>query len=116
MAFCFPPAKRIALLCALILATRLNARGASPWRGVLTDAANHPMRAAEIHLIGGHGELVARSEQEESFAFPVLSPNNYQIAVIVDGREIGHGELHAPSPPIRLKLTAKGKLLDLPHP
>ncbi len=51
------------------------------------------MRSTEIHLIGGHGELVARTGEDGAFAFPDVPPNNYEVIVVSLGREVWHGKL-----------------------
>jgi hypothetical protein len=45
----------------------------SAWKGALTDISGRPVRSAEIHVIGGHGELVVRTAEDGSFAFFKLS-------------------------------------------
>jgi carboxypeptidase family protein len=84
------------------------------WRGALADGSGRPVRSAEIHLIGGHGELVARTGADGSFAFSEVPPGNYELAVVLDGREIAYrNSLHvsAVSSPSRLTLASGGRLL-----
>ena len=38
------------------------------WKGLLHDAAGAPIKDAEIHLIGGHGEMVAETQADGRFA------------------------------------------------
>jgi hypothetical protein len=84
------------------------------WRSALADESGRPVRSAEIHLIGGHGELVARTAADGSFAFSEFPPGNYQVAVVLGGREIAYrNSLHlsAVSSPSRLTLASGGRLL-----
>jgi hypothetical protein len=86
----------------------------SAWKGALTDALGRPVRSAEIHLIGGHGELVARTAADGSFAFSALPSGNYEVAVVLGGREVAYLKalhLSATSLPSRLTLASGGRLL-----
>jgi hypothetical protein len=86
----------------------------SVWRGALTDASGKPVRAAEIHLIGGHGELVANTAADGSFAFSELTSGDYEVAVVLGGREVAYRKtlrLSATSSPSRLTLASGGRLL-----
>jgi tRNA/tmRNA/rRNA uracil-C5-methylase (TrmA/RlmC/RlmD family) len=77
---------------------------ASGWEGELLGVNGRPMRSAEIHLIGGHGELVARTGENGAFVFPDVPPNDYELIVVSLGREVWHGKLlHlcASSPTVR---------------
>jgi hypothetical protein len=88
---------------------RLSGANQSAWWGMLTDTKGHPISSVEIHLIGGHGELVARTHKDGSFSFPDFPPNYYEVVVVSHGREIGHEkelQLSALSSPVRLTLTA----------
>jgi hypothetical protein len=70
--------------------------------------------SAEIHVIGGHGELVASTATDGSFAFSELPSGNYEVAVVLGGREVGHLKalhLSAISSPTRLTLASGGRLL-----
>jgi hypothetical protein len=99
---------------SLYLRTRLAAGEASAWRGTLTDAFGRPVRSAEIHLIAGHGELVARTAADGTFAFPELTSGDYEVAVVLDGREVAYLKalhLSATSSPPRLTLASGGRLL-----
>jgi hypothetical protein len=99
---------------SLYLTTQLPVGEASAWRGALTDAFSRPVRAAEIHLIGGHGELVARTASDGSFAFSELTPGDYEVVVVLGGREVAYLKalhLSAIPSPSRLTLAAGGRLL-----
>jgi hypothetical protein len=88
------------------------------WKGTLTDAFARPVRSAEIHLIGGHGELVARTAIDGSFAFSECPSGNYEVAVVLGGREVGYLKalhLTAISSPSRLILASGGRLLVSQH-
>ena len=87
---------------------------ASAWRGELTDTSGRPVRSAEIHLIGGHGELVARTAADGSFAFSELTSGDYEVVVVLGGREVAYLKalhLSALSSPSRLTLASGGRLL-----
>ena len=74
----------------------------------LTDAFGRPVRSAEIHLIGGHGELVARTAADGRFAFSELPSGDYEVVVVLGGRGVAHLEalhLSAISSPSRLTLV-----------
>jgi hypothetical protein len=84
------------------------------WRGVLTDANGRPVRSAEIHLIGGHGELVALTGEDGSFAFSEVALTNYEVAVVLAGREIGYLKalpVKNLSTPAKLTLAPRGRLV-----
>ena len=101
----------------MYLTTQLPAGEASPWRGALADAFGRPVRAAEIHLIGGHGELVARTAADGRFAFSELPSGDYEVVVVLGGREVAHLEafhLSAISSQSRLTLASGGRLLVSP--
>jgi len=96
------------------LAMQSIAHEASAWRGALTDASGRPVRSAEIHLIGGHGELVARTAADGSFAFSEVPSGNYEVVVVLGGREVAYlNALHLStiSAPSRLTLASGGRLL-----
>jgi hypothetical protein len=82
-----------AALCALALPAQLIAWRASGWEGKLLGANGRPIRSAEIHLIGGHGELVARTGANGAFVFPDVPANDYELIVVSLGREVWHGKL-----------------------
>jgi hypothetical protein len=95
---------------------RFPAGEASAWRGTLTDASGRPVRSAEIHLIGGHGELVARTAADGGFAFSELASGDYEVAVVLGGREVAYLKtLHLSdlSSPSRITLSSGGRLLVL---
>jgi Carboxypeptidase regulatory-like domain len=99
---------------SLYLTTQWMAGEETAWRGALTDAFGRPVRSAEIHLIGGHGELVARTAANGSFAFPELPSGDYEVVVVVGGREAAYLKalhLSATSSPSRLTLASGGRLL-----
>ena len=99
---------------SVYLTTQLPAGEASAWRGALTDAFGRPVRSAEIHLIGGHGELVARTAADGSFAFSELTSGDYEVVVVLGGREVAYLKalhLSAISSPSRLTLASGGRLL-----
>ena len=99
---------------SLYLTTQSPAVEVSAWRGALTDAFGKPVRSAEIHLIGGHGELVARTALDGSFAFAELTSGDYEVAVVLGGREVAYRKalhLGATSSPSRLTLASGGRLL-----
>jgi Carboxypeptidase regulatory-like domain len=95
-------------------ASERPANEVNAWKGALTDAFGRPVGSAEIHLIGGHGELVSRTAADGSFAFSALPSGNYEVAVVVGGREVGYLKalhLSAISSPSRLTLASGGRLL-----
>src|ERR1700722_5150342 len=99
---------------SLYLTTQLPAGEVSAWRGDLTDASGKPVRSAEIHLIGGHGELVANTAADGSFAFSELPSGDYEVAVVLGGREVAYRKtlrLSATSSPSRLTLASGGRLM-----
>ncbi len=96
------------------LATQSSAGEAIAWRGNLTDAFGRPVRSAEIHVIGGHGELMARTADDGSFAFSELTSGNYEVVVVLGGREVAYLKalrLSAISSRSRLTLASGGRLL-----
>ena len=99
---------------SLYLTAQLPAGEASAWRGTLTDAFGRPVRSAEIHLIGGHGELVVRTAADGRFAFSELMSGDYEVVVVLGGREVAQTKavhLSATSSPSRLTLASGGRLL-----
>jgi hypothetical protein len=73
-----------------------------------------PLRSAEIHLIGGHGHLVARTARDGSFAFPTFAANSYQVVVVLHSRAVTNPkalDLRADRPPVRLRLSPGGRLM-----
>ena len=76
------------LLVLLFLSPALNAQQLTTriWKSVLHDASGAPIKGAEIHLIGGHGELVAETQADGSFQFSIPAPpGSYQLAVVIAG-------------------------------
>ena len=76
-----------------------------------------PVRSAEIHLIGGHGELVASTAADGRFAFSELPSGDYEVVVVLGGREIAYRKafhLSAISSPSRLTLASGGRLFVSP--
>jgi Carboxypeptidase regulatory-like domain len=99
---------------AMYLTPQLPAAEAGVWRGTLTDAFGRPVRSADIHVIGGHGELVARTVADGRFAFSGLTSGEYEVVVVLAGREVAHRQavhLGATSSPSRLTLASGGRLL-----
>jgi hypothetical protein len=89
----------------------------SRWDGVLTDASGHPVRSAEIHVIGEHGELVALTSGDGSFAFTEIPSGNYEVVVVLAGREVAYLKAFQPrksSTPARLTLISGGRLMIAP--
>jgi hypothetical protein len=87
------------VVCGQELSTR-------SWKGVLSGDAGAPISGAQIHLIGGHGELVAKTAADGSFQFPSLPPASYQLVVVIDG--VGHNyanSLDLSSDSLSAKLT-----------
>src|SRR5580658_7479048 len=68
-------------LCSQELAVR-------SWKGELENDAGGAIKVAQIHLIGGHGELVSETDSQGRFQFPKLPPGSYQLVVVVNG--VGH--------------------------
>jgi Carboxypeptidase regulatory-like domain len=96
------------------LATQSPAGEPIAWRGNLTDAFGRPVRSAEIHVIGGHGELMARTAADGSFAFSELTSGDYEVVVVLGGREVAYLKalhLSAISSRSRLTLASGGRLL-----
>ncbi len=75
------------LLVLLFLSPALNAQqlSARSWKGTLHDSTGAPINGAEIHLIGGHGEIVAQTQADGSFQFTNPPPASYQFAVVIAG-------------------------------
>jgi hypothetical protein len=99
---------------SVYLTTQLPAGQVSAWAGVLTDAFGRPVHAAEIHLIGGHGELVSRTGEDGRFAFSEFPAGDYEVAVVLGGREVAYLKtlhLSAVSPPSELTVASGGRLL-----
>jgi hypothetical protein len=99
---------------SLNLMTQLPVGKPSLWRGTLIDAFGLPVRSAEVHLIGGHGELMARTAVDGSFAFSELTPGDYEVVVVLEGREVGYLKalhLSAISSRSRLTLSSGGRVL-----
>jgi hypothetical protein len=89
----------------------------SRWDGVLTDASGHPVRSAEIHLIGGHGELMSLTKEDGSFTFLEMPSVNYEVVVVLGGREVAYLKAYQPSKsstPARLTLVSGGRLTISP--
>jgi hypothetical protein len=103
---------------SVYLATQSPAGEASTWSGALIDVSGRPVRSAEIHVIGGHGELVARTAADGSFAFSALPSGDYEVVVVLGGREAAYLKtlhLSAISSPSRLTLASGGRLLVSQH-
>jgi hypothetical protein len=99
---------------SLNLMTQLPVGKPSVWGGTLIDAFGLPVRSAEVHLIGGHGELMARTAVDGSFAFSELTPGDYEVVVVLEGREVGYLKalhLSAISTRSRLTLSSGGRVL-----
>ena len=103
------------LLFFCLLATLAQAQEppTHTWKGALQNEAGAPFKAAQIHLIGGHGELVADTAANGAFQFQNLPPNNYQLVVVVQG--IGHNyeqnlQLSPDSPLAQITLSNQGKV------
>ena len=103
---------RFVCLCLLLLSfTQAQQLSTRSWKGVLRDETGAPVQGATIHLIGGHGELVADTAADGGFQFPNLPPNIYQLAVVIGG--VGHDsavplELNPDSAPAVLTVTKQG--------
>jgi hypothetical protein len=72
------------------------------------------LHAAEIHLIGGHGELVASTGADGKFAFSEFPSGDYAVAVVLGGREVAYLKtlrLSAVSSPSGLTVASGGRLL-----
>lgn len=98
---------------SVFLPSRLAVGEAIAWNGILTDASGRPVRSANIHVVGGTGELVARTAANGSFGFSKLSSGDYEIVIVCDGREVAYRKAHlsATSVPPRLTLASGGRLL-----
>jgi hypothetical protein len=99
---------------SLNLMTQLPVGKPGAWRGTLIDSFGLPVRSAEVHLIGGHGELMARTAVDGSFAFSELTPGDYEVVVVLEGREVGYLKalhLSAMSSRSRLTLSSGGRVL-----
>jgi hypothetical protein len=89
----------------------------SRWDGVLSDATGRPLRSAEIHLIGEHGELMSVTGEDGSFAFLEIPSVNYEVVVVLDGHEVAYLKTFQPSKssaPARLTLVPGGRLMISP--
>ncbi len=96
------------LLCFSLQGQELTTRS---WRGVLHNADGAPIQSASIHLIGGHGEMVAETAADGSFRFPNLPPGSYQLAVVIGG--VGHDyatplDLTTDAAPVVVTLSPQG--------
>ncbi len=81
------------------------------WKGVLRNSEGAPIKAAEVHLIDGHGEMVAETQADGSFQFANPPPGNYRLVVVLDG--VGHNyaaplALQADSPPLSVTVDKQG--------
>jgi carboxypeptidase family protein len=101
------------LVGSVFLPSRLTSGEAIAWNGVLTDASGRPVRSANIHVVGGTGELVARTAANGSFGFSKLPSGDYEIIIVCDGREVAYRKAHlsATTAPPRLTLASGGRLL-----
>jgi hypothetical protein len=96
------------------LMTQLPYFEPTAWNGNLQDASGRPVPYAEIHLIAGHGELVTHTAADGSFAFSELNSGDYEMAVVMNGREIAYRKtlhLGTTSSPSRLTLAPGGRVL-----
>jgi hypothetical protein len=87
---------------------------ASAWKGALTDISGRRVPSAEIHVIGGRGELVVRTAEDGTFAFSEVPPGDYEVTVVLNGHEIAYRKrlhLSPTSAPSRLTLAPGGSLL-----
>jgi hypothetical protein len=100
----------LALLFCFIFASLLPSQQLSTrsWRGVIQTSGGAPIEGAEIHLSGGHGELVASSHADGGFEFPAPPVGNYRLTVVVDG--VGHS--YAPTVELTADLAAATILLS----
>ena len=101
------------LLILLFLSPVLDAQqlSARSWKGTLHDTTGAPIKGAEIHLIGGHGEMVAQTQADGSFQFPNPPPGSYQVTVVIAG--VGHSyaqslDLTPDSLPASVTIDEKG--------
>ena len=101
------------LLILLSLSPVLDAQqlSARSWKGTLHDTTGAPIKGAEIHLIGGHGEMVAQTQADGSFQFPNPPPGSYQVTVVIAG--VGHSyaqliDLTPDSLPASVTIDEKG--------
>jgi hypothetical protein len=65
-------------------------------------------------LIGNHGERVASTTTDGSFAFSELTLGDYEVAVVLGGREVAYRKalhLSAIASPSSLTLASGGRLL-----
>ncbi len=78
------------LLFLLLLSFSLQGQELSTrtWKGTLHQAGGAPIKGAEVHLIGGHGEMVAETQGDGSFQFANPPAGSYQLAVVIEG--VGH--------------------------
>ncbi len=78
---------------------------------MLRDAVGAPIQAAQIRLVGGHGELVAATGAEGGFQFPNPAPGGYQLVVVVNGvahNYAGALDLKPDTPQILVTLDKQG--------
>jgi hypothetical protein len=101
------------LFLLLLISANLHAQQLStrPFQGVLHDSSGTPIKGAEIHLIGGHGEIVAETQADGTFQFANPPSENYQLTVVIAG--IGHDypnpvEIKPDSPPATVTIDQKG--------
>ncbi|AXC13143.1 Oar protein [Acidisarcina polymorpha] len=78
---------------------------------MLRTTGGTPIKAAAIHLTGGHGELVANTNADGAFEFPALPPGDYQLAVVID--QVSHSypsslALATELPPAIVSLSNQG--------
>jgi hypothetical protein len=103
---------RLLIFCCVVSsALQCQELSSRAWKGTLHRDDQSPINAAEIHLTGGHGELVATTDANGAFGFPNLPANSYQLMVVVNG--IGHSysqplDLAADSIPSSIILSTKG--------
>ena len=77
------------LSCVLVRAQQLVAHA---WRGVLLDQAGAPIKNADVHLTGSHGELIAHTAEDGSFRFAGFVADSYRLSVVVAGATSRHDE------------------------
>lgn len=79
------------------------------WGGVLRSTSGAPLAGAEVHLVGGHGEVAATTQPDGSFNFALLPQGNYQLVVIIGGKS------HDAPQPLVLAPGSPNVVLDLPE-
>src|SRR5277367_265967 len=97
------------LLLVFLLSFSLQGQELSTrtWKGTLRHAGGAPIKGAEVHLVGGHGEMVAETQADGSFQFANPPAGNYQLTVVIDG--VGHNY----AKPIVLQATLPSAVVTL---